>query len=297
MSMYSADADIDRLIAEDLGFGDLTTRALGLDMAPARITFSARTPLVACCTEEAARILTRLGATVTGPVMPSGQFAPPGTLLLAAEGPGHAVLGGWKIAQTLIEWAAGLATATRELVTAAQAITPDIAIACTRKTVPFTRALSAKAVLAGGGVMHRLGLSETILVFPEHRALLPVGVSATDALRKLRRAVPERALVIEVKSVDDALAVASIADVVQLEKFSPVDVRKVVAGAAKRHDGRPVIAAAGGIGPPNVADYAATGADVLVTSFPYTARPAEVQVRIGPSPAPGGFEPTRGTQT
>ena len=60
---------------------------------------------------------------------------------------------------------------------------------------------------------------------------------------------------------------------------------------------RPVIAAAGGIGPPNVADYAATGADVLVTSFPYTARPAEVQVRIGPSPAPGGFEPTRGTQT
>ncbi|MCF4164824.1 ModD protein [Zavarzinia compransoris] len=276
-----ADADLDRLIAEDLPFGDLTTDALDLGDVPARITFSARTAQTACCTEEAARLLVRLGATVSGPVLKSGTPAPPGTLLLAAEGPGGAILGAWKIAQTLMEWSAGIATATRGLVDAANAIHPGITVACTRKTVPLTRAFSAKAVRAGGGGLHRLGLSETVLMFPEHRALMP-DLSAVDALAVLRHRCPERTLVIEVTSIDDAIAVAPVADVIQLEKFSPAAVSAVVSAIGRRGDGRPVIAAAGGINQGNAADYAASGADVLVTSAPYTARPAEVQVRIAP---------------
>ncbi|MCW0182430.1 MAG: ModD protein [Zavarzinia sp.] len=280
--MHIADAELDRLIAEDLPFGDLTTDALGLGPCPASITFAARSPLVACCTEEAARLLTRLGAVIEGPVLPGGTMAPPGTALLAASGPAAGIFAAWKIAQNLIEWASGIATATRELVDAARAVAPGIQIACTRKTVPLTRAFSAKAVKAGGGILHRTGLSETVLVFPEHRALL--GDEAPAALlARLRRSAPERTLVIEVTSVDDALAVANAADVIQLEKFSPAEVARVVAGVDKRADRRPVIAAAGGIGPGNAAAYAASGADVLVTSFPYTARPAEVQVRISPA--------------
>ncbi len=51
----------------------------------------------------------------------------------------------------------------------ATAVAPQIVIACTRKTVPFTRRLSIKAVHAGGGAMHRTGLSDSVLLFPEHR--------------------------------------------------------------------------------------------------------------------------------
>lgn len=286
--MHIADAELDRLIAEDMPFGDLTTDALGLGDTPARITFAARSAQVACCTEEAARLLRRLGAAVTGAVVPSGTPCAPGTLLLSAEGPGAALLGGWKIAQNLMEWTGGIATFTRDLVVAARVVAPGIAVATTRKTAPLTRAFAARAVLAGGGILHRLGLSETVLLFPEHRALLPAGTDLPGALARLRRHCPERSLVIEVNSVEDALAAAPAADVIQLEKLAPDDVRRVVAGIGRRADGRPRIAAAGGIGPANVTAYAATGADVLVTSAPYTAHPAEVQVHVGPCLAAGG---------
>lgn len=294
--MHIADAELDRLIAEDMPFGDLTTDALGLGDTPARITFSARSAQVACCAEEAARLLRRLGAAVTGAVVPSGTPCVPGTLLLSAEGPGAAVLGGWKIAQNLMEWAGGIATFTRDLVVAARAEAPGIAVATTRKTAPLTRTFAARAVLAGGGILHRLGLSETVLLFPEHRALQPAGAEPAEALARLRRHCPERSLVIEVDSVEDALAAAPAADVIQLEKLAPEDVRRVVAGIIRRGDGRPRIAAAGGIGLANIAAYAAAGADVLVTSAPYTARPAEIQVRVDPCLAPGGPSIAQGDQ-
>ena len=88
------------------------------------------------------------------------------------------------------------------LVSAARAVRPDIAVACTRKNVPGTKALSIAAVRAGGAVAHRLGLSETILVFPEHL------VSGTDPdltvmVRELRAHAREKKLVIEVNSVSE----------------------------------------------------------------------------------------------
>lgn len=64
-------------------------------------------------------------------------------------------------------------------------------LACTRKTWPGGRAVARRAVLAGGAVMHRLGLSETLLVFPEHRALMPAG-DRLARLATLRRAQPEK---------------------------------------------------------------------------------------------------------
>lgn len=95
-------------IAEDVGFGDLTTRTLGISGQPGRISFAARDPMVACATEEAARILTRLGA-VPRLLVASGEAVVPGTLLLEATGDAAALLAGWKVVQTLIEWSAGIA--------------------------------------------------------------------------------------------------------------------------------------------------------------------------------------------
>jgi molybdenum transport protein len=274
-----AEAEIDRLIAEDVGFGDLTTRTLGIAGRPGRIGFAARDPMVASATEEAARILARLGAVPLLHVA-SGEAAAPGTLLLEAAGEAAALHAGWKVAQTLIEWSAGIASAVREIRDAARAVAPSIVVACTRKSVPLTRALSIKAVLAGGGTMHRTGLGDTILLFPEHRAFLP-DEPLSLTLARLRAAAPERAIVVEVAGLDDALSAAVAgADVVQLEKFTPDAVaalRARLAGAGMAHAR---IAAAGGINAANAAAYARAGADILVTSAPYTARPRDVQVRI-----------------
>jgi molybdenum transport protein len=274
-----AEAEIDRLIAEDVGFGDLTTRTLGIAGQPGRITFAARDPMVACATEEASRILVRLGA-VPRLCVSSGVPVTPGTLLLEATGNAAALHAGWKVAQTLLEWSAGIASAVRDIREATRAVVPSITIACTRKSVPLTRALSIKAVLAGGGAMHRTGLGDTILVFPEHRSFLP-GEALSVTLARLRAAAPERAIVVEVANPEDALQAAQAgADVVQLEKFSPDAVATLCARLANAGAGHAKIAAAGGVNASNAAAYAKAGADILVTSAPYMARPRDVQVRI-----------------
>jgi molybdenum transport protein len=274
-----AEAEIDRLIDEDVGFGDLTTRTLGIAGQPGRITFAARDPMVACATEEAARILARLGAAPSF-LVASGTAAAPGTLLLEATGDAAALHAGWKVAQTLIEWSAGIASAVQEIIAAARTVVPAITVACTRKSVPLTRALSIKAVLSGGGAMHRTGLGDTILVFPEHRAFL-AGEDLSVTIARLRAAAPERAVVVEVADADDALRAArGGADVVQLEKFAPDAVAAFRTRLADTGASHVRIAAAGGINAGNAAAYAKAGADILVTSAPYTARPRDVQVRI-----------------
>ena len=68
----------------------------------------------------------------------------------------------------------------------------------------------------------------------------------------------------------------------QLEKFTPALVAELAAALSTRPR-RPVVAAAGGISAANAASYARAGADVLVTSWPYSAGPRDVQVTLGPA--------------
>lgn len=275
-----SDADIDRLIAEDVPYGDLTTRLIGIGDQKGTIVFYARDDLVVSGSDEAVRIFEQLGASV-GYAIAAGSPAPQGTRLLAAHGPVTVLIAGWKITQTLMEWASGVASATRRVVNAARSVSPSVRVVCTRKTVPFTKTLALKAVLAGGGEPHRIGLSDSIMLFAEHRQFRDAPGDLAAAISSMRASAPEQAIMLEVHSHAEALAAAAaLADVIQLEKFSPQEIRAVMDAIAKRPDGRPVIAAAGGINAQNAADYAKAGADVLVTSSPYYAKPTDIQVRF-----------------
>jgi len=274
------DSVLQDLITEDIPYGDLTTRSLGIGPMPGRITFSARGPMVACCTEEAARILALLGCTAEVAVA-SGRDVAAGTLLLSGSGRAECLLSAWKVAQTLMEWTSGVATAARAVIDAARAVDPTVTVACTRKAVPGTRALSAKAICVAGATLHRCGLSDTILLFPEHRAFAHGPDGLREQVTELRGKNPERGIVVEVKTPEEAMiARAAGATVLQLEKFPPEEVARLAADIAASDGPQPVIAAAGGISAANAAAYAGAGARVLVTSWPYTARPADVQVRI-----------------
>ncbi|TWB39165.1 ModD protein [Nitrospirillum pindoramense] len=270
---------IERLLEEDVRYGDLTTRALGIGGRPGRMCFLARADMVLSGVDEAARLLARTGAVIDHRVPAGGRYVP-GDRLLEVSGPAAALHAGWKVAQTLMEWASGVASETRAIVDAARAANPAIAVLCTRKSVPYTRQLACKAVVAGGGDIHRLGLSDTILLFPEHRVFLEPPHDLGAAIARLKRSAPERAIMVEVTSEGDALAAAAHADLIQLEKFSPEAVRRLVDRLPRRADGRPVIAAAGGITPQNAGAYAKAGADTLVTSAPFFARPRDIQVNI-----------------
>jgi molybdenum transport protein len=273
-------AELEALLADDVPYGDLTTDALGIGAASGTMQFLARDAMVLALAEDAAAII-RLSGCKVDLLASSGTALAQGAPILVAHGPAAALLRSWKVAQTLIEIWSGVATAARAIVDAARAVAPQIAVACTRKTIPGTKRYAVAAVKAGGAGMHRLGLSETVLVFPEHRAFLG-DESLASMVERLRRAAPEKKLIIEVTSIEAAVAGAAAGfDVVQTEKFAPAEVAAVAARLASARN-RPVIAAAGGINVGNVAAYAQAGADVVVTSSPYLAPPRDVQVRIRP---------------
>jgi molybdenum transport protein len=281
MATVASRAELERLLEDDVPYGDLTTETLAIGAAAGVMAFSARSPMVLALVEDAAAIIELAGCRVEM-VASSGTRLAPGAPILTAYGPAAGLLRGWKVAQTLIEIWSGVASETRAIVDAARAVAPRIAVACTRKNVPGTKRFAVASVRAGGGAMHRLGLSETVLVFPEHRAFLDE-MPLFEVVERLRKGAPEKKLVVEVTGIDAAVAAAVAGfDVIQAEKFTPADMTALVRriNAMAYGSARPLVAAAGGINAANAADYAATGADILVTSSPYLARPRDVQVRI-----------------
>ena len=276
------DSVLAEFLADDARMGDLTTHLLGIGAQPALMTFAARQPLVLAGVEEAARIIAMTGAAVEIQAF-SGSALAGGDAILTATGTAAALHRSWKVAQTLIEIASGIATAARRIVDAARAVRPDIAVACTRKTVPGAKLLSIKAIMAGGATPHRLGLSETILVFEEHRCFL-ADASPGEIVERLRRGGPEKKIVVEVATPAAAKLWADAgADVIQAEKFSPADIA-ATAAELRRTGAAPLLAAAGGVNAENAAAYAKAGADILVSSAPYAAKPLDVQVRLTPRP-------------
>lgn len=278
-----SDAALWSLLHEDAPFGDLTTSSLQLAGRSAEASFAARGAMVVCGTEEAARLFQLCGAT-TRILVPSGHQAVSGDILLTVRGDAADLLMAWKTAQTLAEAMSGMASATRRIVDAVQDAGYDLPLACTRKNFPGTRAFAAKAVRSGGGVMHRLGLSETLLVFPEHRGFIDPAAQA-EAIAGLRRCQPEKRVVVEVATAEDAIAMARAgADVLQLERFAPGQLRELrtALSAMNLH---PMLAPAGGVTLVNAADLARAGADFLVSSAPYFAPPADIQVRLQPRSA------------
>lgn len=264
------------LLREDTPYGDLTTEALGIGDRRGHLTFAARGDMRVAGIEAARRLFELAGAQAEV-LRRSGEQVEAADLLLKARGPASALHRAWKVAQTLVEELSGIATGTAAIVGLLREHGFPQPVACTRKTFPGTRLLAAHAVRCGGGVMHRLGLSETLLVFPEHRVFLDP-LETWPALQKLRASQPEKRLVVEVGDVDDALNLARAGvDVLQLERFSP-EALAALRARLNEEGLRPVLAPAGGVTVHNALAYARAGADLLISSAPYHAPPADVKV-------------------
>lgn len=274
-------ATIDAWIAEDAPLLDLTTHLLDLGDRPARMTCVLRASGVAACTEEAARVVAHCGGVVQV-CIPSGMHVQAGDTLLMAGGGAAQLLRAWKVAQNLLEYACGVASCTARVVRAVQAVAPGVAVLTTRKHAPGLRRIALKATLSGGAYPHRLGLGETVLVFPQHRALMGGWEALRQQLADGIGAMVEKKCVIEAHTLQDAWqAVQAGADVVQFDKVSPADLQPWCAQLRARYPTLGLLAA-GGIHEGNAAAYAATGVDALVTSSLHHAPPADVGVRIEP---------------
>jgi molybdenum transport protein len=275
------DSDIERFIEEDVPYGDLTTHLLGIGGGKGRIAFATREETTICCTEEAAKVLQKCGAT-TSFFMPSGTRLPAGVEFLIAEGSAQALHSGWKVALNLLEYASGIASRTQRIVEKCRGVNPSISVVTTRKSFPGTKKIAIKAITAGGALPHRLGLSETVLVFKQHTVFLGGLEAFLKTVTDLRTKARETKIIVEADTVEEALLVArSGADVVQLDKITPVELTETVS-AIRTANPKILISAAGGINEANAAEYAVTGIDIIVLSSVYFGKPSDIGVSIQP---------------
>ncbi|MCO6525858.1 ModD protein [Snodgrassella sp.] len=278
---YLSDAELDRLLLDDIAYGDLTTRALGIGQQNGQISFCRRQAGRVSGVAIAVRLLQKLALKIVTHVR-DGDDVAAGAVLLTAVGNMENLHQGWKVAQNVLEWCGGVAQYMAQMVATAQTINPLIQIACTRKSIPGTKSLAIAAIIDGGGILHRAGTAESILLFANHRRFCAEPDNWEAMVTRLRRAAPEKKVIVEADNVEEALAALNAqADIVQLDKFTPEQFawvlrqRQVLAPNS-------LLSAAGGITLLNVADYVRAGAELLVTSAPYYAQPTDIKVWLEP---------------
>ncbi len=273
---YISDSYIEELIHEDLQHMDVTTMAMGIEDEPGIVECFPKRECTLAGVEEAARIFRTCGAEAEI-LMPSGSPAAANEICLRARGTAGQLHACYKLAQNVMEYSSGIATRAAAMVAAARSANPRVHVSVTRKHFPGGKALSLKAALAGGASLHRLGLSDSILVFDQHRVFAG---DFAELIPRMAAAFPEKKIAAEADSREEAARwLRAGADIVQCERFSPEELAAFV-GEAKGFNPRVTIAAAGGINAANAAEYAATGADVLVTSWVYFGKPEDIKMKF-----------------
>lgn len=278
---YYAEDFLDRLLTDDAPLGDLTTRSLGIGGQSGRMTFMPRRDGVISGLGVASAMLKKLGLSCASEFA-DGDEVVAGTIVLEASGQADALHMGWKSTQNIMEWASGVASYTAAMLAAGRSVNSALHLACTRKSIPGTKPLAQAAVVHGGGIMHRAGLSETILLFAGHRHFTESPGDFAAHIATLRRAAPEKQIVVEVDNMVEARKVLEsspcrLPDVLQLDKFPLAESAEVVKLA---RDVAPnmKVSSAGGVNLENIKDYAATGIDLVVSSAPYYAKPLDIKV-------------------
>lgn len=245
-------------LTEDLGrAGDVTAAACIPEGARMRAVFAARKAGVLAGID-----CVRLSVLAMDPKasidlrLRDGHALEAGAVLAEVEADARAFLAAERTALNLLGRMSGIATLTRAYVTAVSGT--KARIADTRKTTPGLRALEKHAVLCGGGLNHRFGLDDAILIKDNHVAVCG-GVG--EAVRRARAAAGHLTKVeVEVDGLaqlDEALVEGP--DVVLLDNFTLPMLREAVARTA----GRVTLEASGGVNLETVRDIAETGVDVI----------------------------------
>lgn len=257
---------IDRALAEDLDGGvDVTSVATVppdqrsvLDLVAKGDGIVAGAPVAAAVFYRASR-----GRT-TSTFVADGTRVAPVDVIGSASGLTVDLLLAERTALNILCHLSGIATLTRRWVDAIG--TGSTQVRDSRKTIPGMRALEKYAVRCGGGVNHRMSLSDEALIKDNH-VVAAGGVAA--AFNAVRREFPGIRVEVEVDTIDQLdEAIAAGADLVMLDNFTPEQMSEAV----RRNAGRALLEASGGLMLVNAAEVAATGVDyVAVGSLTHSA--------------------------
>ncbi|KPU42916.1 nicotinate-nucleotide pyrophosphorylase [Oxobacter pfennigii] len=277
--VFIPDEFLDGLISEDMPYFDLTTHLLGISGKEGTIRYVCREEAVICGTEEAVRILNKLGVEVTNS-FPSGTVVKPGEFFLEGYGNAGSLHAGWKICQSLLDNCSAIATKTKRMVDIVHSVNPKMPVVTTRKSFPGIKALTLKAVLCGGAFPHRLGLSETVLIFKQHMNFIGGIDGLIERIPAIKEHSCEKKVFVEAESMEEAIALCKAGvDGIQFDKLPPEVLSE---GVPQLQEISPSVTllASGGINETNAALYAVTGVDALVTTSLFTAKPIDIGAKI-----------------
>lgn len=281
--MRFSNARIDAFIEEDVPYIDLTCEVLGVHNQPGEMEYFTRESCVLAGTDIARRIMRNLGCEVLAS-SEDGQLVSAGQTFFTVRGAAADLHAAWKVCLNVFDHLSAVATKTRSMVDAVHAVNPECEVLTTRKSMPGAKDLLTCAVMAGGAFPHRLGLSETVLVFEQHLAFFGGFNRFVEEMPRIKARCVEKKLFVEADA-QRAIALARASsdghgvDGIQLDKV-PVSELAELVRRIREIDPRITIIAAGGINPQNAGAYAACGVDGLATTAPFTAKPVDMSVRM-----------------
>jgi nicotinate-nucleotide pyrophosphorylase (carboxylating) len=264
-----------RALAEDLGWGDVTTEAIVPADLRARGIILVKSRCVVAGLDVAAETFAQLDpGCVFDRKRGDGDLCEPGTVVADVRGRAAAMLTAERTALNFIQRLSGIATLTRHFV---DATAGSITILDTRKTTPTLRALEKYAVRAGSGTNHRSGLDDGVLIKDNH---IRLAGGVAEALKRMKDADPEMPIEIEAQSLEQVdEAIAAGADIILLDNLGLDAVREAV----RRIGGRAKIELSGGVTLERIPELAKTGATYIsVGSLTHSAIAADVSFELEP---------------
>lgn len=252
---------VGRALAEDLGQGDVTSEATVPEEARARARIVQKKPGVVFGLAVVGETMRQCGADDVDNLVVEGQWREdvPAEVLLAT-GSARSLLAAERTALNFLGHLSGIATLTARYAEAV--VGTGATILDTRKTTPGLRQLEKAAVAASGGINHRLGLYDAILIKENHIALAG---GLAKAVHAARTAQPEMAIEVEVRNLDEAAyALGTGVDRLLLDNMSVDSIREAVAlRDANAGEQEIALEASGGVTLDNVREIAETGVEFI----------------------------------
>jgi nicotinate-nucleotide pyrophosphorylase (carboxylating) len=273
---------LSRFLEEDIGRGDITTLAIVSPDQKAVGYFLAKAPLVLAGIDLAIEVLTLLDeGLIVENRHRDGEHLREGERAALVRGQARALLTGERVATNLLQQLSGIATLTARFVDAVRGT--NARIVDTRKTTPGLRVFEKYAVKAGGGVNHRFGLDDAILIKDNHIRIAGGVRAAIEAAR----VAEDRAhrLEVEVATLEELReALRQDVDAVLLDNMKPDMVRQAVALVrADPRGGKVLVEASGGITLDNVREFAEAGVDwVSIGALTHSAPAVDMSFKIQP---------------
>lgn len=271
---------LSKLVYEDIGFEDLTTRALippGLAV-DGRIIAKEEGILAGI---ELADDIFHEFSVETSILRYNGQNLGAGQVIMEVSGDPRNILSVERTVLNLLMRMSGIATLTKKMHDKAKSANSEIILAGTRKTTPGLQFFEKDAIRSGGGDTHRYRLDDCVLIKDNHLAL--VGDVAEVVKRAKKYVSFTKKIEIEVETMDGALQAArSGVDIIMLDNMPIKDILKVL--SALNEQGlrdKVIVEVSGGINPDNIEDYAKTGVDVISTGYlTHSAKSLDMSLEI-----------------